>query len=184
MLVLDHAHLQPQLHRHPRLALVDPLGVRLENGEDLLGMGDDFALQHPAADLVDLPVGMFQVVVEQRQLQRDCGQAGQLSAGVAQTHDEGFGLPQVVPVRLFDFFLPRLAFLPVLRCGVPEFLDGAVRLLELAEVVGILPPAGQPVRIGQFGAQPEGLADGFVQEVGVGGELDIGLHHKGVTACV
>ena len=107
-----------------------------------------------------------------------------MPAGVAQTHDEGFGLPQVAPVRLFDFFLPRLAFLPVLRCGVPEFLDGAVRLLELAEVVGILPPAGQPVRIGQFGANPKGLADGFVQEVGVGGELDIGLHHKGVTPCV
>ncbi len=64
-------------------------------------------------------------------------------------------------MRLFDFFLPLLAFLPVLRCGVPKLLDVAVRLLELAEQVGILPPAGQLVRIGQFGAKPEGLADGF-----------------------
>ena len=87
-------------------------------------------------------------------------------------------------MRLFDFFLPRLALLPVLRCGVPEFLDAAVRLLELAEVVGILPPAGQPVRIGQSGANPKGLADGFLQEVGVGGEFDAGLHHEAVTACV
>ena len=86
-------------------------------------------------------------------------------------------------MRLFDFFLPRLALLFVLRGGVLELLDAAVRLLELAEQVGICPARGQLVRIGQFGAKPEGLADGFVQEVGVGGKLDIGLHHEEVTTC-
>ena len=33
---------------------------------------------------------------------------------------------------------------------MPELLDAAVRLLERAEVLGILPPAGQLVRMGYF----------------------------------
>ena len=41
-----------------RLALGDPLGMRLKNGEDLCGMGDALAVQHPAPDLVDLTLGM------------------------------------------------------------------------------------------------------------------------------
>jgi hypothetical protein len=46
---------------------------------------------------------------------------------------------------------------------VAEGLDAAVCLLELAEVEFVLPPAGQAVRIGPFGAHSECLADGVVQ---------------------
>lgn len=45
--VFDHVNPQPQLHRHAGLALADPLGVRLEEGEDLFLMGDAFTLEHP-----------------------------------------------------------------------------------------------------------------------------------------
>ena len=46
VLILDHGHAQPQLDRDPGLALADPLGVRLENGEDLLSMGDALSAEH------------------------------------------------------------------------------------------------------------------------------------------
>jgi len=46
-------------------------------------------------------------------------------------------------------------------------LNGA--LFELAEQMGVLPPAGQLVRGGQLGTKPEGLADGIVKQAGVGG---------------
>ena len=62
--VFDHTDLEAQFHRHARLALADPFGVRLEDRKDLLGMGDGFAVQHPATDLVDLPFGMRQVAVQ------------------------------------------------------------------------------------------------------------------------
>jgi hypothetical protein len=90
---------------------------------------------------------MLQLLVERRQPQRDRGQGGELPAGVAQARHEGFGLFQIAAVGLLDVIVPVLA----LGGGVPELLDAAAGLLELAQQMGILPPAGQPVRGGQFG---------------------------------
>jgi hypothetical protein len=81
-------------------------------------------------------------------------------------------------VGLLDVPAFVLALLPVLGGGVLELLDAAAGLLELAQQVGILPPAGQLVRGGQFGAQPEGLADGVVKQAGVGGVFDIGFDDR------
>lgn len=177
-------HPQPQFRWHPGLALGDPLGVRLENGEDLPGMGDRLALQHPAANLVNLPVGMLQVAVERGQPQREGGQGGQLIADAAHARQAGFGLFPIAAVGLLDSPLPVLALLLVLGGGGPERLDAAAGLLEPAEQVGILPLAGQPVRVGQPGAKPQCLADGIVKQASVGGAFDIGFDYKRVGPCV
>jgi hypothetical protein len=110
------------------------------------------------------PLGMLQVIVErfQRRLGSRREPVGQLPAGVARPAQQIPGLLQIVPVRLLDCFLPRLALRCVLGGGVPELLHAAVAPLELLEVRGALPPTGQAVRPGQFGANPKGLADGFV----------------------
>jgi hypothetical protein len=53
-----------------------------------------------------------------------------------------------------------------------------------AQVVGRLPPAGQPVPVGQLGTQPQRLADGRVEQAGIGGVFDIRLYHERVSAGV
>ncbi len=51
MLVLDEVDPESEFHRHSRLALADPLGVGLEDGEDFFMMRDGFVEVHPADDL-------------------------------------------------------------------------------------------------------------------------------------
>ena len=50
MPVLDDADPEPEFHRHPRLALAEPLGVGLEDGEDFFMMRDGFVEVRPADD--------------------------------------------------------------------------------------------------------------------------------------
>jgi len=71
VLIFDHTDAQPEFHRYSGLALADPFGVGFKDRENLLRRGDDFALQHAAANLVDLPLGMLHVVIERGQTQRD-----------------------------------------------------------------------------------------------------------------
>jgi hypothetical protein len=89
VLVFDHGHPQPELDRHAGLALADPRGVRREDGEDLLGVGDALALQHPPADLIALALAMGDVVIEGGQQRR--GQAvngGEPRAGVSRARSK------------------------------------------------------------------------------------------------
>ncbi len=51
MLILDDVDPESEFHRHYRLALADPLGVGLEDGEDFFMMRDGFVEVHPADDL-------------------------------------------------------------------------------------------------------------------------------------
>lgn len=64
ILIFEHAHAQSELHRYTGLALADPLGMRLEDREHFLFMGDRLALEDTPADLVDLPLGMDNVGFE------------------------------------------------------------------------------------------------------------------------
>jgi len=51
--VFDHMDPDAQFDRHAGLALADPFGMGLENGEDLLFVGDGFSLQAAAMNLID-----------------------------------------------------------------------------------------------------------------------------------
>ena len=51
MLVFDDVDPEPKFHRHSGLALADPLGVRLEYGEDFFMMRNTFVEVNPADDL-------------------------------------------------------------------------------------------------------------------------------------
>lgn len=87
-------------------------------------------------------------------------------------------------MRLLNFRLLGLALRLVLGGRVLDPLDAAIAFLERAEVIGALTPPGQPMRQRQFGATADGLANGVIQQIDVGGKVDVGLHHKRVTAGV
>ena len=101
-----------------------------------------------------------------------------------QATDESCGPLKVVPVRLLNVFLPRLTLSFVWSGGVLQLLQAAGGLVQCAQVVGGLPPAGQTVGVGQLGTQPQRLADGLVEQAGIGGVFDMRLHHEGVSAGV
>ena len=55
ILVLQYAHLDPQLYQYPGLAFADPLRVRLKYREYLLVMWDDLPKNGAAPGLVGRP---------------------------------------------------------------------------------------------------------------------------------
>jgi len=59
ILIFQDAHIQAQFHRHAGFPFADPLGVFLEQGEDLLLMRNRLPLEHPSVDLIDLSMGML-----------------------------------------------------------------------------------------------------------------------------
>ena len=100
--VFDHTDAQPELHRYSGLALADPFGAWFKDRENLLRMRNDLARQHPAADLVDLPFGVLQVVIERGQSQRDDPERYPLRAGRTHPLQQGLGLFQIVAVGLLN----------------------------------------------------------------------------------
>jgi hypothetical protein len=98
VLVLHHCHAQPELHRDAGLALDDPLGVVLEDREQLLPMGDGLAHQDAAADLVDLTLGIAEVEVNLREdSARDRADA-ELHAGLTHPRKQRLGRLQIGPM--------------------------------------------------------------------------------------
>ena len=70
MLVFTDGHAQSQLDRHAGLAFADPLGVRLEDREDLLFVGDALAIEDTAADLIAQELAIGDVLVKLGQQNR------------------------------------------------------------------------------------------------------------------
>ena len=69
--VIKDAHPQAQFDRYAGLALADPFGVGLDQGEDLFFVGDDFTLQHATIDLIDLAQGVLDERLQLRSLSRE-----------------------------------------------------------------------------------------------------------------
>ncbi len=148
-------------------------------------MRDRLALEHAAADLVDLALGMGHVPIQWLQPHRG-DQAVDLKAGsgVVGAQKIAFGHRQVGAVRLFDLGAFRLTLVLVLGSGVAQPLDQAIEFLELPNVVDALAPVAQAVGPSEIRAGLDGLADGVEQQVGVGRKMYVGLQHEGVTTGV
>ena len=58
MAVFHDADPQAQFNRDTGFAFADPFGMGLEQGINLFGMGNDFALNSAASNLIDLTFGM------------------------------------------------------------------------------------------------------------------------------
>ncbi len=67
ILIFADQDAQAQFHRDAGLALGEPLGMGLKNGEDLFGMRDALAVQHPAPDLIALALGMGEMIIPGRE---------------------------------------------------------------------------------------------------------------------
>ena len=148
-------------------------------------MWDRLALEHAAADLVDLAFGVGHVIIKLLQQDRQDAAADlQARSGVAGPLQIPLGLLQVVSVRLFDLAAFRLTLVLVLGGGMAQPLDLAIGFLELSNVVGALAPLGQAIGLRQIRTGLDALADRIQQQVGVGGKMDVGLHHEGVTTGV
>ena len=183
ILILVHQHPQAQFHRDAGLAFGNPLGMRLENGEDLFGMRNALALQHPAPDLVDLALGMGEVIIQGREPGRglmmhfDQGKPGGPCAG-----QEAFRQRQIVLMRLADLDLPRGALGLILGPRALDLLGTPEGFLHAADIVGMLAPVAEAGHLAQPGAGLDHLAHGVIQQVGVGGIVNIGLDDEGITA--
>ena len=68
-LIFDNANSEPQFLRYASLALADPLGMLLENGENLFVMGNTFSFYDSSANLINLPFSMGNVLLDLLDLQ-------------------------------------------------------------------------------------------------------------------
>ena len=184
MLVLHHRHAQPELHRHAGLALDDPLGVALEDREQLLAMGDGLSQQDAAADLVDLALGIAEIEIDLREGSLRDRADDEVHAGLAHPREQRLGLLQVSAMGRPHLVLLGRPFLRVLGGGVLEPLHLPVERLQLAQLVGALAPAEDAERLAQPGDEPDERAQGIPQQVEIGGIVHVGLDHEGVSAHV
>lgn len=106
VLIFDDRHPQAQLDRYAGLAFADPFGMGLKNGKDFFTVRNGFALQDPATNLVDLPLGVRQILVEVRQHRCRHPMVGMqpLPGGVRSLH-MGFGEVEVSLISRFDLGL-------------------------------------------------------------------------------
>ena len=118
--------------------------MRLKNGKDFFAMGNGFILQDPALNLVDLPLGMVQVIIEIRQQRRRYAVVVMqpLPGGAGPLHID-FSLVEVGLISGFYVFLFGQLFGFVLRSGVFEFLNQPIAFFETPQVIGALAPFGQ-----------------------------------------
>ena len=182
VLVFDDARAQAQFHRNSCFALDDPIRMRLEQGEDLLCVRNALALQYPATDLIDLAHGVAHELVEFLQQALEQHELGQALPGAARAIQKASCLVQIVPVRRAGGLKLLFALDLVLGAGVLELLRLPVQPLELPQVVGTLAPLGQAVLLAHVGGDLDGLAHRVPQQIDVGGIVNVGLDHEGITA--
>jgi hypothetical protein len=146
-------------------------------------MGNHLTMDHATADLVDLSLGVGHIAIQLHHLPGEHPRSGEhRRSGSPRTFQITLGLFQVQPVRLFDCFVLGRARAFVPRGGMLHLLDRAVLLLELPHVVGMLTPPRHVMFLTELGTARNGLADRVIQQVDIGREMDIRLHHKGITA--
>jgi hypothetical protein len=182
ILVFGDRHAHTELDRDAGLAFADPLGVRLEDGEHLLMMRDAFAEQDAAANLVDLPLGMGDVVVQRGE--HRLGQAAadvQLDAG-QRARCRNCSASAKYSRQRCSICDARGALVRVLGRGAFELLQAPIGPLQAADVVGALAPVAQAFALAQPGTGLDDLARGIEQQVEVGGVVHVGLDHEGVAA--
>jgi hypothetical protein len=182
-LILAERDFEPELDGHAGLALADPLGVGLEEGEDLLAVGDGLALEHPPAHLIDLALGVGEDVIEG--CEQRLGQPEpllELDLGELGTRQEAFAEAQVLGVGGANRLSARRALGRIFGAGALALLGAPIGLLHTADVVGALAPVAQALALGERRAGLDDLAHRVREQVDVGGILDIGLHHEGVGA--
>src|SRR5713226_9894760 len=161
-------HTRTKLHRNAGLALADPFGVRLEQGEDLLLVRNVLALQHPTLDLVDLPLGVPHELVEFPQEDLRKHDVLELAARIACSIQVDLRLLEIGAVRLPHRRFLVLTLALVLRGGEPELLRVPIEPLELTQVERALAPVAQTMRLAQIRRDLDGLAYRIPKQIDVG----------------
>ncbi len=85
-------------------------------------------------------------------------------------------------MRLANVDLPRGALGLILVPRALDRLGKPVGLLQAAHVIGVLAPVAEPGVLAQRGAGLDHLAHGVIQQMGIGGVMDVGLDDEGITA--
>ena len=111
VMVFDDVDSESEFHRHSRLALADPLGVGLEDGEDFFMMGDGFVHEDPADDLAHEFFRIAHVLTQEQQFHGRQRQFLELFQVRLDPHVIGLGHDDV-----FEIFLAPLFFADVFFC--------------------------------------------------------------------
>src|SRR5664280_1977750 len=177
--VLVKQYQASELHRLSRLASLVHLRVRLEDAEQLLAVGNRFAVKHAsprrAAD-VPRPLQKGVEFVVQRQGLR----VG--DAPLFQRFAERIG-PSANDLRQLQQFAVRP--FQSLSATVPfaggDPFDLPAQLFRLSVEVFVLPPAAHARQSREHRRQADNLAQAVADHAIVRGEMDIGLRHEGVS---
>jgi len=183
MLVFQNADLDAEFHGDARFAFADPFRVRLKEGEDFLGMRDDFPQYDAAPRLVDLAARVVHEAFD-FPLHQDIEGLGKAPfleqdkrlVGLTQS---ALGDVQIVFVGLDD---ERGVFLLLFfRAGFAAFLvlGRAHEPFEVPDMVGVLPPVADAMMIAPLRGERDDFAHGVVQQVDIGGKMYIRFNHKG-----
>ena len=185
VLVFKDAHLDSQLHWNTGFAFTDPFGVRLKDGEHLLVMRDDPALNDTASDLVDLAIRMLHEAFNLKLLHNiKC-----LSKPLVLDQDERLAClaqvllcdSQILLVRPHD--QSRIFFLLLGRSGLAAFLVlcRAHEAFDVPNVVGVLAPITDATALAPLCGERDDLAHRIQQQVDVGGVVHIAIDHSEFT---